>query len=149
MELSRMLASRPHPKSILAALFAAVAVSACGGGGGGGSDPASSPASAAPTPAPPPPAAGSVTLTWEGPTTNADSVNSPLADLAGYRVYMSTTAGSYGSIPASTVNASAPGATQQSTIASLAAGRYYFVVTASDTSGNESVVSNEISVVIP
>ena len=75
-------------------------------------------------------------LTWDAPTTNEDG--SALTDLARYRVHVGTTSGAYdesfdaGLDTMYTVDGLSPGA------------RYYFVVTALDTSGNESVFSNEV-----
>jgi fibronectin type 3 domain-containing protein len=79
------------------------------------------------------PTTSSATLTWNA---NTES------DLAGYKVYRrATSTGSYGApiatIPAGTVSYQATG---------LAAGTtYYFVVTAYDSTGNESPFSNEVS----
>jgi hypothetical protein len=74
----------------------------------------------------------SVTLTWNQ---NSES------DLAGYKVYRSTTPGVYGA-PIATLQGNV--ATYQAT--GLQAGTtYYFVVTAYDSSGNESGFSNEVS----
>jgi hypothetical protein len=78
------------------------------------------------------PATSSATLTWNPGT-------SP--DLAGYKVYRATTSGGYG----------APIATVQGNITTyIATGlqsgtTYFFIVTAYDSSGNESVPSNEVS----
>ncbi len=90
--------------------------------------------------------AASVTLTWDAPTTNSDTT--PLTDLSGYRVYMSTTSGQYNSgnivknnIPASS---STGGVTEITTVDNLTNGTYYFAVTAYDIYGNESGYSNEI-----
>jgi len=77
-------------------------------------------------------ATSSATLTW------APVIAS---DLAGYKVYQATASGAYGS----------PVATLQGDMTSyVAAGlqvgtTYYFVVTAYDTSGNESVYSTQVS----
>lgn len=91
---------------------------------------------------------GTAVVTWNGPGTNAD--NTALADLAGYRVYLSTTSGSYTSGPVATVTAPASGGgTASATVNNLAPGTYYFVVRAYDSSGNESVYSNEASKTIP
>jgi len=112
---------------LIAALLAACGASMSGSGGGN---------------------SGSAVLTWNGPSTNADST--ALADLAGYRVYQSTTSGSYTAGPAATVTAPASGGgTASATVNNLASGTYYFVVRAYDSSGNESVVSNEASKTIP
>ncbi len=78
------------------------------------------------------PPTSSVTLTWNQ---NSES------DLAGYKVYRSTTPGVYGA-PIATLQGNV--ATYQAT--GLQAGTtYFFVVTAYDTSGNESGFSNEVS----
>ncbi len=91
---------------------------------------------------------GTAVLAWNGPGTNADGT--ALADLAGYRVYQSTTSGSYTSGPVATVAASVSGGgTATATVNNLAPGTYYFVVRAYDSSGNESAVSNEASKTIP
>jgi phosphodiesterase/alkaline phosphatase D-like protein len=89
---------------------------------------------------------GSAMLTWDGPTSNVD--DTPLTDLSGYRLYMSSTSGQYGNALRE-VAASTAGGTQQATVTGLSAGTYYFVVSAMDTSGNESARSNELRVVIP
>ena len=88
-----------------------------------------------PTPPPPPPPSTTpttttATLTWNS---NAES------DLAGYKVYAGTSSGRYG----------APidvGKVTSYTMANLNVGNtYYFIVTAYDTSGNESLQSAEVS----
>lgn len=81
--------------------------------------------------------AGTATLSWTAPTTNADGTT--LTDLAGYKVYYGTTSGNYsqsvdiGNLTAYQVINLTDGAT------------YYFAVTAYDTSANESSFSNEVS----
>jgi len=79
-----------------------------------------------------PPSSSSVTLTWNA---NTES------DLAGYRVYRSTSSGIYGAAIA-TIQGNTPGY--------IATGlqfntTYFFVVTAFDIAGNESAYSNEVS----
>lgn len=73
----------------------------------------------------------SATLTWNA---NTES------DLAGYRLYQSTTSGTYGSpIEVGNVTSYA--------VNNLVSGtRYYFRLTAVDTSGNESSPSSEVSI---
>lgn len=81
--------------------------------------------------------AGTVTLSWDPPTTNADGT--PITDLSGYKIYHGTETGNY-SQSIDTGNAT----TYQ--IASLTDGlTYYFAVTAYDASGNESDYSQEVS----
>ena len=78
------------------------------------------------------PMTSSATLTW---TPSID------VDLAGYKIYRSTASGTYGAalatVPAGTVTYQATGLTPNTT--------YFFVVTAYDTAGNESLFSNEVS----
>jgi hypothetical protein len=78
------------------------------------------------------PSSSSAILTWNA---NTES------DLAGYKVYRATGSGAYGApiatIPAGTVTYSATGLQPGTT--------YFFVITAYDNAGNESVFSNEVS----
>lgn len=116
---------KPHvcipSHGLLFAGLLAVALAGCTQGGGGG----------APV-APSSTATGSVTLQWDP---GAD------ADLAGYRVYRSTTSQSYGApiatLPASTTSFQATNLSKGET--------YFFVVSAYDGNGNESPFSNEVS----
>ena len=79
----------------------------------------------------------SVTLEWEAPMTRADG--SDLGDLSGYRIL-------YGATPVSYINSVDVGSATTCSIGSLVSGgTYFFVVTAYDASGNESELSNEIS----
>ncbi len=81
--------------------------------------------------------AGTASLSWVAPTTNVDGT--PLTDLAGYKIYYGTSSGNY------TSNINIGNATNYQ-VANLTNGLiYYFAVTASDTSGNESGYSNEAS----
>ena len=73
--------------------------------------------------------AGVAILTWD-PNTEPD--------LAGYNVHYGTVSGTYSVV----ANA---GNTATYTVTGLGVGTYYFAVTAYDTSGNESGVSNEVS----
>lgn len=111
---------------VIVAVVGAV-LGGCTGGGGGDSTPP-----AAQDPA----ATASLTFQWD-----------PVAvsDLAGYKIYRSTTAGTYGS-PIATLSASTT--TYQMT--NLTKGvTYFFAVSAYDTNGNESPFSNEQSRTIP
>lgn len=80
-------------------------------------------------------ASGSATLSWTPPTTNTNG--SPLTNLAGYRVYWGTTAGSY----TNSVTLNNAGLSSY-VVSSLAPGTYYFAVTALNSSGVESAKSN-------
>ena len=77
----------------------------------------------------------SITLNWTRPATNTDGTQ--LTDLAGYKVY-------YGSSSRSYIAPIVVGNVNTYTFTNLAAGSYYFAVTAYDTSGNESAFSNEV-----
>jgi fibronectin type 3 domain-containing protein len=72
----------------------------------------------------------SVTLTWDA---NTES------DLAGYRVYLGTASGQYG-VPIATLPASFTNFLVENLQMSMT---YFFAVTAFDTTGNESGLSNE------
>ncbi len=110
-------------------IFAVVGAVLGGCTGGGGSD-------SAPPVAQDPAATASLTFQW-------DPVS--VSDLAGYKIYRSTTAGIYGS-PIATLSASTT--TYQMT--NLTKGvTYFFAVSAYDTNGNESPFSNEQSRTIP
>ena len=84
---------------------------------------------------PPPPTSHTVHLTWTAST----------SQVAGYRVYRSETSGSSYSV----LNGSAVTALSfdDSTVSNGIT--YYYVVTAVDSSGNESVQSNQTTAVIP
>jgi hypothetical protein len=78
---------------------------------------------------------GVATLRWRAPTQNVDG--SALTDLAGYRVY-------YGSISRSYTDQRRLAASATRVDVQLAAGTYYFAMTAIDAEGNESAYSNEV-----
>lgn len=79
---------------------------------------------------------GSVTLRW-------DSSTDP--ELAGYKIYKSLSSGSYG--PAI---ATLPASVTTYHVTGLATGgTYFFVVSAYDSAGSESLHSNEVARTIP
>lgn len=85
------------------------------------------------------------TLTWQSPTKNADG--SPIDDLAGHVIYMSSASGVYNlndivsNIPISTV---AGGTSETFTISDLTPGTHYFQITAYNAAGFESAPSVEV-----
>jgi PKD repeat protein len=84
--------------------------------------------------------AASVRLAWDAPT-NEDGT--PVADLAGYRVYYGQTSGNY----AFTLDV---GNYRSANIGGLEGGQtYYFAVTAYNTEGFESDISDEVSTATP
>ena len=97
-----------------------------------GNSPAENPGgSAAPT--------GVAKLSWDAPT-NADGT--PLAGVAGFKVYYGTSSKSYSSYVY-------VGMATTYSIEGLLPGTYFFTVTTIDSSGNESSFSNEASKAIP
>lgn len=84
------------------------------------------------------PETGSVTLGWEPPVTQADSA--AVGTLQGYNIYFGRASGTYTDrvfvAGHSTALGSVPG---------LAAGTWYFNVTAVDAAGNESNIGHEVS----
>lgn len=81
----------------------------------------------------------SVTLEWDAPTT--DAVGRPLEDLSGYRLYYRETDSAAGSQTMIEL-----GAETRVTVSGLPAGDYLFAVTALDTIGNESDLSDPLPV---
>jgi hypothetical protein len=82
----------------------------------------------------------SATVYWTAPTTNTDGT--PITGLSGFRVYAGTVPGQY----SQTVSIPGPGATSV-VLDGLASGHmWYFVVTAVNSAGLESVRSREVSV---
>ena len=80
-------------------------------------------------------------LRWQAPTQNVDGT--PLNDLAGYVIYWGTSSRNY--TGSHTINS--PTATEWE--ATMAAGSYYFAMTAFDAENNESGYSNEVLKIIP
>ena len=119
----------------------AMAKIAAAGGVKGKPAPAPAPAPP-PAPAPaPPPVTGSLTVDWVAPTTKADGT--PLTDLAGFRILIGTTSGTY----AQTVTVPSP-TTLTYTVSNLPANTYYAVAKAYDSSNTESGPSIEVSKII-
>lgn len=79
---------------------------------------------------------GTARLSWDANTGT---------DIAGYRIYLATTSGAYGTpIALTSMNVTTH------TVTGLATGTtYFFVVTAFNTDGTESTFSNEVSKMIP
>ena len=81
----------------------------------------------------------SVTLEWDAPTT--DAVGQPLQDLSGYRLYYWESEFGAGSETMIELKAETG-----VTVSGLPAGYYLFAVTALDTLGNESDLSDPLPV---
>lgn len=85
---------------------------------------------------------GSVTLTWQPPTQNADG--SPLTDLSGYNLYVGTESNTYNYMEIRLDN---PGLTAY-VVDNLEPGTYYFAATAFNSTGVESGFSGEVVKVV-
>ncbi len=81
---------------------------------------------------------GSATLSWTPPTENTD--NTPLTDLAGFKIHYGTSSGNYSEV----VDVNSAGVTSY-VVENLGAGTWYFVVTAYNSLGIESAPSEEVS----
>jgi hypothetical protein len=79
-----------------------------------------------------------VTLSWQAPTQNADG--SALVDLKGYKVHYGAASKTY----SDTIQVANAGITTY-VVQNLAAGKYYFAVTAYNSVGQESSLSPEVS----
>jgi hypothetical protein len=102
-------------------------------------DPPAPPPPVTPPPAEDPPPAPSeprpVIISWDSPSQNVDG--SPLVDLLGFNVYIGTSPGVYTEV----VDA---GDVNTHTFDSLSVGTHYFAVSAYDSWGNESDLSEEV-----
>lgn len=85
---------------------------------------------------------GSAQVFWTAPTLRDDTSN--LTDLAGFKVYYGTSAGSLGNVQ-QVANPSATGVT----ISGLAAGTWFFAVTAYDSGNVESIRTTVVSGTVP
>jgi hypothetical protein len=80
-------------------------------------------------------------LSWVPPTTHADGSYLPLSELEGYRIYYGTSASSLSVL----VDLNDDSITEY-TVNTLPSGNYYFAVSAYDTDGTESELSNIINI---
>jgi hypothetical protein len=80
-------------------------------------------------------AVGTATLNWAPPTLNIDG--SPLANLAGYKIYWGMSPGNY----TNSITLNNPGLTSYM-VEQLTPATWYFTATAVDGSGSESQYSN-------
>jgi hypothetical protein len=125
---------QPKFAGMLAFLFFLSLLSGCGGGGGGGAteglNTTSSLTGASDE--------AKATLNWEAPT---DVDGNPAVGLAGFKVYVGTMT------PISKGNSLGidVGNTITYVVEALGAGTYYFAVSAYDSLGNESELSNEVT----
>lgn len=82
-----------------------------------------------------------VTLSWQAPTENSDGTT--LSDLKGYKVHYGHASKSYSDV----IQVANPGLTTY-VVQNLPAGRYYFAVTAYNSTGQESSLSAEVSTMV-
>ena len=85
-----------------------------------------------------PTGSGSVTLTWQPPTQNADGT--PLTDLSGYTIYVGISSNDY---TFREIRLNNPGLTAY-VVEDLAPGTYYFAATSLNSAGTESSLSGEV-----
>jgi hypothetical protein len=90
-----------------------------------------------------PTSASKVDLSWSPPVTRADGSYLPANELAGYRVYMGTSSNNLSLLV--DLNDEA---TTTYTISNLPAGSYYIAVSAYDSAGVESGMSQVIKIVL-
>jgi hypothetical protein len=83
------------------------------------------------------PTARAVSLAWDPPTQNSDGT--PLVDLRGYKIHYGNAPNSY----SNTISVDTPGVTSF-VVDLLAAGTYYFALTAYNSTGVESGFSPEV-----
>lgn len=131
---SRSQIINPFNAAILA-LALPLLLAACGGGGGGVSGNSSPAGAVGPSSAT---TSNSAALAWDTVTAT---------NLAGYRVYYGTAPGNY--LQPRGQGISVGNVTSYTAIGLSNGTRYYFAVTAFDTSGNESGYSNEAIKDIP
>jgi len=81
-------------------------------------------------------ALGSATLTWVAPTERVD--NTPLTDLAGFKIHYGQTSGNY----SNQITINNPGISTY-VVQNLPSGIWYFAVTAHDSAGQTSDFSNQ------
>ncbi len=80
----------------------------------------------------------SLSLSWQAPTENVDGT--PLSDLASYQIHYGTNSGEYDSMTEVSGDA-------LSHTLSVPVGTYYIAMTVTDNQGNESGLSNEVTLV--
>lgn len=87
------------------------------------------------------PTSAAVQFSWVPPTTNTD--NSPLTNLASYKLYFGTSATTL----SQSIGVSAPAS--GATVPGLASGTWFFAVTAISSTGKESAKSNTATKAVP
>jgi hypothetical protein len=112
--------------TLLLFIVTTMLLTACGGGGGdSGSNNRDSGS------------ANRIVLSWTAPTSRTDNSFLPFSELDGYRIYYGTTATELNMLVDLNDNS-----ITEYTIDTLPTGDYYFAVSAYDTDGNESGMSN-------
>lgn len=125
-------------RTLIFVLFLSVFITACGGGG---SDTAAS-STTTPTTNQTTTVAGSISISWDIPTTRVDTTLLPASEISGYKIYLSTSKTIIPAIPYATVTNKA---LSEHTIYNLESGTYTLYVTTYDTNGDESPYSDPIS----
>lgn len=122
-----------------ALLLLTTLLSGCGGGGGSSPSALGSPSGIQPGLSPAGQDGDSATLTWVAPSTREDGSAFSLSQLNGYKIYVGTDNDNL--VPAGTIDD--PTVTSY-TIRNIQQGEYIFAVTAFDSAGIESGLSNRV-----
>jgi len=128
------LARMPRSLAIVAVMLVC-AQAGCGGSGGGASSLPDGLVSGGQS------TANTATLNWQPPQQNSDG--SALTDLQGYNIRYGTSSGAY----SQTIHLDNPGLATY-VVQNLAAGTYYFVISAYNSAGMESSPSAEVSAMV-
>jgi hypothetical protein len=119
--------------TLLLIAIIAIMLTACGGGSSSGSTDSRDPVTTPSTPS-------SLMLSWVAPSTRADGSYLPLTELEGYRIYYGTSPSNMNML----VDLNDDTMTEYN-VDSLPSGNYYFAVSAYDSDGIESSLSNVIN----
>ena len=109
-----------------------ISLVACGGGSSSDSD-------LGPLP---PPATGSISLSWDTPSTKVDGNALSLSEIKGYKVYVTQNNAAAPSQAHADINNNA---TTSYTISGLQSGKYYIYVSTYDMNNDESPLSDPVS----
>ena len=122
--------------TLLFTLFLSLLITACGGGASGSDKDqivrafSSTTFSTAPT--------GTISISWDIPTTRVNTNIMPVSEISGYNVYLATNTNFIPSIPYTTIS---DRAVSDHIIYNLPDGTYYVYITTFDTNGDESPYS--------
>lgn len=126
--------------TLLVTLFISLLITACGGGtSGSDKDQIVQAVTKAPTTQAP---TGSLSISWDIPTTRVNNDVLPPSEIGGYNVYLATNKNFIPSTPYTTINNRA---ISDHIIYNLSGGTYYVYITTFDTNGDESPYSDPLT----